>query len=350
MADSKDYNQNLLHAVGPLLDTWGVHPLKQPAAAGGSNAAQNAKPTPTVKVDPKPEPKKTNVESKDPGFKENQNLYDKQGNLRLSFNAKTGKQTGTPVNTDVKNIQNNNNPGWAKGEQDPVTDAKMEGPYKDLNVAYYKTKQGYDESLLKNETVDYSKSPTIKLSGGKDPGIKVPTQLIKDVVASAKKNGVDPYEALAQVSEESSFGHDTGIYKPAALPDNQTTRVAIMQAMNLDEPHRPQSVEQFLDSKGVPGIKSKPDKIEGHTYSVGDEAKVNDYLKKHPEIMKDYQEHLSQRAKVPEGYNTYDSAFKRDKTGIQNYNPSPKYAQNLKKYAAQFKGDKSIQEIVDSVK
>lgn len=231
----------------------------------------------------------------------------------------------------------------------PSPKPKSDTTYSDLSSQYVSAKEAYGKSFLKKDTVDYSKSPKIKIHGGKDPNIDVPKQVLQDVVTSAKRNGIDPYEALAQVSLESSFGTNTGAgYNKSDLA--QASLTDILQGWNLDEPYRPQPVEQFLEQKGVPGVKAVKDKHEGYVYKVTDEKKMNQYLSSHPEVVKAYQKHLQERSTVPETYNAYDAAFKRDKKGISYYNPDPAYAKNLKKYAAQFREQKEIKEIVEGAK
>jgi hypothetical protein len=224
--------------------------------------------------------------------------------------------------------------------------------YKSLSDKYDQTYNSYAASLDNSQKTNYS-GDIIKVKGGKDPGVKVPVSLLKDIVQSAKKNGYDPYMALAQVSQESSFGTDAGMYTKydefgQKMPSQP--RTAIVQGLNLDEPYRPQEIAHFLSDNGVPGVKAKRDRVEGFTYSVQDEKKVNDYLNAHPELVKKYQAHLGSRTAVPKDYNAYDMAWKRDKTGLKNYNANPQYAKNITKYAAQLKGQKEIADLVNSIK
>lgn len=254
--------------------------------------------------------------------------------------------TGTLVRPS---LEGNFKPGRENDKSNAPTDVpKPEqqdtGPYKDLSDAYYKAYGNYQTSLSAHDTVDYSASPTVKVQGGKDPGISVPVQMIKDVATSAKKNGYDPYMALAQLSQESSFGNETS--KSAG---NVHTKGAIVQSTNLDEPYRPQSVEQWMNNHGAPGIKAYADKLEGQKYVVDDQQKLNTYLQAHPEVVKQYQDHLAARSAIPATYDTYDSMIKRDKTGLRNYNVDPAYARNIKKYADQLRSDPSVKPIVDTL-
>lgn len=232
------------------------------------------------------------------------------------------------------------------GTDQPVVQAQQEdtGPYKQLSDAYRKTNDDYQTSLDQKDAVDYSGGPTVKVTGGKDPGINVPVQLIKDIATTAKKNGYDPYIALAQASQESSFGADTGD-QTAPIKNKR----AILQAHDLDEPYRPHTVEQYMENHGVPGVKAIPDRYEGQKYIVTDQKVLNDYLTAHPEVMKSYQDHLQKHAAIPADYDTYSAAVNRDKTGIKNYNADPKYAQNLQKYSGQLRGDKNVKQIVESL-
>ncbi len=221
---------------------------------------------------------------------------------------------------------------------------------KNISDQYDKTYQSYWQSLEDSQKTDYGKD-TITIHGGKDPGVKVPVALVKEIVQSAKRNGYDPYMALAQVSQESSFGTDTGQYTRynqygERLPSQP--RTAIVQGLNLDEPYRPKEVAHYLSDAGVPGIKATKDRVEGYRYKITDEKKVNDYLNAHPEIVQKYQKHLSDRTKVPQAYNAYDEAWKRDKTGLKNYNANPQYSKNVVKYAQQFRNLKEIKELVDN--
>lgn len=220
--------------------------------------------------------------------------------------------------------------------------------YNALNHQYVDAQTAYGQSMLKKDTVDYSKSPQMKIAGGKDPGITVPVQILKDVVTAAKRNKVDPYTALAQVNLESSFGANTGAGYGKNDP-SQMSKTDIVQGWNLDEQYKPTGPEKFLEQHGVPGVKAIPDKSEGYRYVLQDEGKVNQYLAQHPEIAKAYQDHLKSKSAIPDTYDPYDAAMKRDLTGIKHYNADPAYQKNLQKYAEQFRGDKSIQEIVDQV-
>lgn len=235
-------------------------------------------------------------------------------------------------------------PGGGK----PVPTKPAPVDYKALNDQYTNAYESYGQSMLKKDTVDYSKSPQMKIAGGKDPGITVPVQILKDVVSAAKRNKVDPYTALAQVNLESSFGTNTG----AGYGKNdmsKSSKTDIVQGWDLDESNKPTIVNKFLEQHGVPGVKAIPDKAVGYRYELQDESKVNQYLAQHPEIVKAYQEHLKSKSIVPPNYDTYDAAMKRDLTGIKHYNPDPAYQKNLEKYAAQFRADKSIQAIVDGM-
>jgi hypothetical protein len=238
------------------------------------------------------------------------------------------------------------------GGEDQAIDPNAEAtapdtPYKQLSAAYNKAGQDFTASLYDHEKQDYSNSPQIKLTGGKDPGLRVPADMIKEVAMAAKRQGYDPYKLLGQLSLESSFGQDTDTGTHGVKSDSRLTQ---FQSINLDEPYRPLSVEQYMENHGVPGVKAFPDKRQGQVYRVQDEAKLNDYLTKHPEVMKAYQDHLTKRSQVPDTFNTYEEAAKRDKTGIQHFNADPAYRKQVSKYAASLMNDPEVRKIVEALK
>lgn len=238
------------------------------------------------------------------------------------------------------------------GGQDQAVDPSQQQqtpdtPLKQLGAAYNKAGQDYTSSLYEHEKQDYSQSPQVKLTGGKDPGISVPADMIKDVAMAAKRQGYDPYKLLGQLSLESSFGQDTDTGTHGVKSDS---RLAQFQSINLDEKYRPLSAEQYLENNGVPGVKAVPDKRQGYVYQVQDEGKVNDYLTKHPEVMKAYQAHLAKHSQVPDTFNTYDEAAKRDKTGLQHFNADPAYGKQVSKYAASLMNDPEVKKIVEALK
>lgn len=216
-------------------------------------------------------------------------------------------------------------------EEDP------EGIHKDLDDLYRDTYSKYQTSVTSKEGVDYSSGPTMRIAGGKDPGIHVPQALLADLYKAAKKTGYDPYKLMAQASQESSFGNET-----SSQAGNSKSRVAVMQAMNLDERYRPIELKQFMENHGVPGVKAIPDRYQGYQYIMTDEKAFNDYLGKNPKLVQMYKDHLKAHESLPDGYNTYEEAAKRDLTGIKHYNADPQYAKNLDKYAAQLKADPGL--------
>lgn len=162
---------------------------------------------------------------------------------------------------------------------------------------------------------DYS-SNTIALSKGKFRGAKVPKQMIQDAVATAKKHGLDPYDMLALIGQESTFGVGTGEQRARSKQE-------LVSGWNLDEQYKTYPVERFLADQKVPGVASIKDN-HGYQFYFEDEKKVMDYLNKNPNVLTAYEKKLAAQPK-PQKLDYFDLAAQRiKKKGFASYNPGDK--------------------------
>src|SRR6478609_4210959 len=187
---------------------------------------------------------------------------------------------------------------------------------------------------------------TIKLSNGKFKNASVPRQLIEDAYTAAKKNGVDPYEMLGLIGQESGFGNGD-----QAAQERRQTQQQLISGWDLGkDQYEPYRWDRFLADKKVPGVAA--DKTNrGINYYVADENQANDYINKNPKLMEEYQQKIAS-AGYPEDFDYFSAAAQKIKQkGIQSYNPGDKnYSTAVKQSAGLLRKDPELAKYLSSRK
>lgn len=177
-----------------------------------------------------------------------------------------------------------------------------------------------------NKTYDYNNS--IALKTGKYNLAKVPKQLIDDVIDTAKRKGIDPYDLLALIGQESTFGGGLDILSKGR---GEGGKQALVSGWNLTNKYNPEDPYMYLANHKAEGIDVNKT-IHGWQAYVQDEAKLKEWVKKNPSIISEYINKVS-RFEKPKEINYFDEAADFIKTkGFQAYNAGDSdYSNKIKK-------------------
>jgi len=172
-----------------------------------------------------------------------------------------------------------------------------------------------------NRNYDYNDAITLKT--GKYNLAKVPKKLISDVMDTSKKTGVDFYDLLGLIGQESTFG---GGLDQSSKARGVTTR-NLVSGWDLDQPFKPKDPFMFLADNKAEGVKATKT-THGWIAEVVDEDKLKNWVDKNPKVAAKYMELLN-KTRNPENVNWLDEAANRIKEkGIASYNAGDKDYKN----------------------
>lgn len=178
---------------------------------------------------------------------------------------------------------------------------------------------------------------TIKLNNGNFRGANVDTQLIDDIIASAKRKKVDPWTMLGVAGQESALGANGYWNKD---------QHQVMSGWNAANNIKPETDNLFLADHRVPGVNA----VKGHTgigAHITNADSTEHYLTQHPQLIDNYRN--SQGAKIPQGkvpLMDLTADYIKQK-GVQGYNPGdPDYTNKVNKRIQELKTDPVMKKYV----
>jgi hypothetical protein len=173
------------------------------------------------------------------------------------------------------------------------------------------------------ENPEYDYNDVITLKTGKYNLAKIPKKLISDVMDTSKRTGVDFYDLLGLIGQESTFG---GGLDQASRARGVTKR-DLVSGWDLDLPFKPKDPFMFLADNKADGVKARKT-THGWTAEVVDEERLKKWVDKNPRAAAKYMELLN-KTRNPESVNWLDEAANRIKEkGIASYNAGDKDYKN----------------------
>jgi len=202
----------------------------------------------------------------------------------------------------------------------------------------------FDSRFNVNDRLPSDSSQMLNLSSGRFRGAKVTSSLIKDIVASAKEQGVDPWVLLSVVGRESTYGSGTRDNRERA-----GSKKDLVSGWTVAEDYRGYDPERFLADRQVPGVRTIKD-YHRWRYEVDDEDAVQNYLAKNPKILEQYKKKLSSLPDVGD-MDAFDLAARKiKKKGLRNYNPGdPTYEKMVYDDMKLLKSDKEMAAMMKSL-
>jgi len=172
-----------------------------------------------------------------------------------------------------------------------------------------------------NDKLNQNNSGNINLSSGRFQGAQVSPEVIKEAVASAKAQGIDPWLMLSVIGRESTFGSGTD-----ANIKRAGSKSKLVSGWDVAENYTPYDPLRFLADKKVPGVSTTRD-AHGWHYKLDDKAALNKYLSQHPELVAQYQKKVESTPELG-NLDSFDLAAKFIKErGLARYNPGdPNYS------------------------
>jgi len=234
-----------------------------------------------------------------------------------------------PIKPAVVNDVNNFIPGMADKFD------TMRNAFDNKNTEFY---TNWD----KQNTIDISKAKNIKLNTGRFRGAKVPNTIIDDLAKTSREQNVPLGQLLTLMGRESTFGSGTQGNKL-----RMESKQDLMSGWNVAEQYLPYQPERFLADNKVPGVKATATP-HGYMYELTNESKMNDYLRKNPKLLKQYQDKIDS-TKALGNQDAFDLAAQfLKKKGIQGYNPGdPGYVNDFNKDYNLLKQDKALMNYVN---
>ena len=217
---------------------------------------------------------------------------------------------------------------------------KMEDKFDTMENMYNTKSTKFDEDWSKLNSLDKS-SNKIKLNTGRFRGAKVPTNIIDELAETSRKQNVPLGQLLTLMGRESMFG--SGAEANQGRASNKTD---LMSGWNIAEDYQPYEHLRFLADNKVPGIKTNPTP-HGYDYDITDDRAMNNYLRKNPKILEQYQQKLDS-AKSLGGQDAFDLTAKfLKKKGVKGYNPNdPNYTNLFNQDYNLLKQDKNLMKYV----
>ena len=192
--------------------------------------------------------------------------------------------------------------------------------YNELLDLYTNTYTKYSDAVDKNRTEPYDYENSLKLSKGKFNMAKVPTKLIDDVIESSKRTGVDVWDMLGLIGQESTFGG--GLDKRSQARGKMGAR-GIVSGWDLSNKYQPTDIFKFFGDKGAEGIKANKTP-HGYVYEVVDQKKLENWIAKNPRYARQYEESLAGYTE-PGQINWFDEmATAVKQKSLKNYNAGDK--------------------------
>lgn len=235
-------------------------------------------------------------------------------------------------------------PGPVKQVVDNSTTAPMDNyGMKYPNINRLSTIQDSLSTEAQNhiDNKQYFGENTIKLNNGNFRGANVDTQLLDDIVASAKRKGVDPYTMLGVAGQETALG---------SHGYNNTDQNQVMSGWNVAEKYKPEYNTLFLADHRVPGVNVVRDNT-GMGANITNADSTESYLRQHPQLIDTYRN--TQGAKIPQGkvpLMDLTADYIKQK-GIAGYNPGdPDYANKVNKRIQELKTDPTMKKYMSGKK
>lgn len=223
--------------------------------------------------------------------------------------------------------------------------------------SYYKDfKNAKMDSINVNNSVKPS-GKYIKLNTGRNRGAEVDTALIDAVEAAEKRGGLKRGDIGATINREANFGGQSGKgmnYGKEVLKSGQNIDLMAMsnnykgsdRYVGLDP------LRHFADLK-APGVTTNKN-FHGQYYQIEDKKALDDYIRKNPKSVSDYQRKLSKTPYV-KGRNSLDfladdmKAAKSTQEYRKNYNPGdPNYGNLMNKDAMDLSREKEYNRYLDT--
>ena len=172
-----------------------------------------------------------------------------------------------------------------------------------------------------NDKLTQNNPGSINLSSGRFQGAQVSPEVIKEAVASAKAQGIDPWLMLSVIGRESTFGSGTD-----ANIKRAGSKSKLVSGWDVAENYTPYDPLRFLADKKVPGVSTTRD-VHGWHYKLDDKAALNKYLSQHPELVAQYKKKIESTPELG-NLDSFDLAAKFIKErGLARYNPGdPNYS------------------------
>ena len=217
---------------------------------------------------------------------------------------------------------------------------KMEDKFDTMENMYNTKSTKFDEDWSKLNSLNES-SNKIKLNTGRFRGAKVPTNIIDELAETSRKQNVPLGQLLTLMGRESMFG--SGAETNQGRASNKTN---LMSGWNVAEDYQPYEHLRFLADNKVPGIKANPTP-HGYDYDITDDRAMNNYLRKNPKILEQYQQKLDSTKSLG-GQDAFDLAARfLKKKGVKGYNPGdPNYTNAFNKDYDLLKQDKGLMKYV----
>lgn len=172
-----------------------------------------------------------------------------------------------------------------------------------------------------NKRYDLNANPFTVLSKGKLAGVKIPTELVNDVIASAKKTKkLPPMDLMTNIAQESTVAQEQS--KSGGFT-RQPTQQQMTSGWDVADEYMPKDVYRYLADKGVKGISS--DKKSGDFY-VSDPKLALKSLEGKENILAEYKDYIKNKTKgLPKNSTVLDlAAAFLSKRGVAGYNPGSK--------------------------
>lgn len=194
--------------------------------------------------------------------------------------------------------------------------------YEDMQNAYSNKIMDVDSKFSKQQTDGsdaYNYDDSIVLKTGKYNLAKVPKKLINDVLDTSKRTGVDFYDLLGLIGQESTFGGGLDERSRA----RGITKRDLASGWDLDQPFKPKDPYMFLADKKADGV-TVTKTPHGWNAQVVDEDKLKKWVEKNPKAASEYM-NLVDNTRRADNVNWFDELADRIKTkGIKSYNPGDK--------------------------
>jgi len=205
----------------------------------------------------------------------------------------------------------------------------------------YKNQLGTKHDILNPE---YNYEDSIVLKTGKFNLAKVPKKLINDVMDTSKRTGVDFYDLMGLIGQESTFGGGLDISSKSRV-----SKQDLVSGWDLEQKFKPKDPYMFLADNKAEGVEVKKTP-HGWYAEVTDENKLKNWINKNPKVASKYVQ-LVQTSQAPESINWLDEAANRIKSkGIQSYNAGDKdYSNKVKKSKELLMSDPALMEYLKSL-
>lgn len=228
----------------------------------------------------------------------------------------------SPQGQLLNTIQQHSVTGWDIGSD---KNNKPMDPIDHFRKLQSELRNAKQDTLINNDKILKS-NYTVNLTSGRFNGAKVNPKIIDELIASANRQGIDPYKMIALAGRESTLG--TAKRGTESIRDYRD----IVSGWDNVSDKMPYDAMRFLADKKVPGI--IPFKGNGQIdYDVKDSngwKQANNAVALNPKLLAQYQAKLAKTGNIGT-QNSFDFAaqkIKRD--GFKTYNPGdPDYPNKI---------------------